>query len=130
VVSNSASTNVTLSIPKDYRNYSTVTLAAGESRVYGTFVKPASAQNVGLRNVTPSVVPITPPRLLITRSGGRMQLQWASETGLQYQPQWTTNYSAWTALTNTFLAGTGSNMVCLDTLTVSLKGYRLAVRRP
>jgi len=44
VLSNSTAASLTLSIPRDYSNYSTVSLAPNESRVYGTFIRPASAR--------------------------------------------------------------------------------------
>src|SRR5439155_17031774 len=53
MLSNTTSATLTLSMPRDYRNYSTVSLAPGESRIYGTFIRPTITRNIGLRDVTP-----------------------------------------------------------------------------
>ena len=130
VVSNTSSTNLALSIPQDYRNFSTTSLAPGESRLYGTFVRPATTGNVGLRNVTP-VAALVAPVLTIFPAGASIRLGWSSALGLEYQPQWTTDFISWNGLTNTFLPGTGSNLTYLDSATSpAAKFYRLLVRKP
>src|SRR5437867_19761 len=45
VLSNATSSSVSLSLPHDYQNYSTFSLAPGESRAYGTFVRPVTTRN-------------------------------------------------------------------------------------
>ena len=125
VVSNTTSTNLTLS-----RSFSTTSLAPGESRLYGTFVRPATTGNVGLRNVTP-VAALVAPVLTIFPAGASIRLGWSSALGLEYQPQWTTDFISWNGLTNTFLPGTGSNLTYLDSATSpAAKFYRLLVRKP
>jgi hypothetical protein len=123
---------MTLSVPRDYRAYMTVVLAPAEGRVFGTFSKPAGVRNVGLRDVTPLLFPIVPPRLAIARSGTNILLTWPSENGLQYLPQRTTNFLIWSNLTTGYQAGTGSNMTCSDPAAVAgnRKFYRLLIQRP
>ncbi len=129
VLSNTTTASLTLSIPQDYRNYSVTSLAPGESRVYGTFVRPATTSNVGLRNVTPAATVIA-PALTILPSRDSIILGWSSELGLQYQPQWTTDLVSWNGLTNGFLSGTGSNLTYIDASAPGAKFYRLLVRKP
>ncbi len=52
VLANIGTAAVTLSVPRDYRTYTTVTLAPGEERVLGTFIRAAEARNVGFRDLT------------------------------------------------------------------------------
>jgi len=132
VLSNTTSGSVTLSIPRDYSNYSTVSLAPNESRVYGTFIRPVGARNIGLRDLTPvAVVPINPPPLRIAASGNSIFLRWNSDTSVEYQPQWSTNQITWSGLTNTFLPGTGGIMSYLDAPSgQAAKWYRLLIRKP
>jgi uncharacterized protein YkwD len=54
VLANAGTAAVTLSVPRDYRTYTTVTLAPGEKRVLGTFIRAAAARNVGFRDLTPA----------------------------------------------------------------------------
>src|SRR5207237_5280409 len=126
VLSNTTASSRTLSLPQDYQNYSTFSLAPGESRAYGTFTQPASTRNIGLRNLMPLQIPVvSPPSLSITPAGSNLQLHWASILGLQYQPQWTSDFIVWNSLTNIFQPGTGSNMTYVDfpTPAQSLKFY-------
>ena len=66
VLSNTTTASVTLNIPRDYGNYTTVALAPGGSRAFGVFTKPSGARNVGFRNVTPALLPIAAPRLALS----------------------------------------------------------------
>ncbi len=128
VVSNTTSTTLTLSIPQDYWSFCTTSLAPGESRLYGTFVRPATTGNVGLRNVAPALVA---PVLTIVPAGTSILLGWSSALGLEYQPQWTTDFVSWNALTNSFVPGTGSNLTYLDSATSpGARFYRLFIRKP
>ncbi len=129
VLSNTTTTNLTLSIPLDYRNYSSMSLAPGESRLYGTFVRPASTGNVGLRNVIPTAAVVVPV-LTIVPNGTSIVLSWSSDPTMEYQRQWTTDLVSWNGLTNTFLPGTGSNLTYVDVATSpGAKFYRLLVRK-
>jgi uncharacterized protein YkwD len=129
-LSNTAPTNITLSIPRDYTNYALVSLAPNESRVYGSFIRPSTTRNMGLRDVTPLQVPIAAPPLTILAGIGGITLSWNSDATLQYQPQCTTNMVNWNALIN-FLPGTGTNMTYVDPPSASGgKWYRLQVRKP
>jgi hypothetical protein len=83
VLSNTAAVSVTLSIPLDYRNCTTVTLTPSGCRVFGVFTKPSGARNVGFRDVTPTLPPIAAPRLALTPSGTNILLAWPSENSLQ-----------------------------------------------
>src|SRR5205823_4444288 len=83
-------------------SFSTTSLAPGQSQLYGTFVRPATTGNVGLRNVIP-VSALVAPVLTIVPAGTSIQLGWSSALGLEYQPQWTTDFVSWNVLTNNFL---------------------------
>src|SRR5262249_40531357 len=76
VLSNTTAATVSLSIPRDYRNFAVVTLASGESRLYGTFVQPAISRNVGLRDVTPAQTPLVAAQLSISPSAANVALRW------------------------------------------------------
>lgn len=132
VLSNTTASSLVLSIPLDYRNYSSVSLAPGQSVVYGSFTFPASTANVGFRNVTP--LPILPPSpsLNLACSIAGAQLSWTSSMGSQYQPQYSFDCLTWTPLTNGFVAGTGTNLTFVDSNVGSsgAKFYRLLVQAP
>jgi len=131
ILSNTTSSAVSVSIPKDYRNYSTVSLAPNESRIYGTFVGPTSTRNMGLRNVTPTLMPVVASPLAISASENNVVLRWTSDAALEYQPQCTTNLTVWTGLTNGFLRGTGATMTYVDSVFGQAgKLYRLQIRQP
>jgi hypothetical protein len=133
IFSNTTASTVTLSIPKDYRNYSTLTLGANETRTYGTFVRPSTIANMGLRSVTPTPfeVPLVASPLGISVSGNNVVLRWNSDAALEYQPQCSTNMTVWTGLTNGFLRGTGGTMSYSDSVSgPGGKLYRLQIRQP
>lgn len=132
VLSNTTAATITVNVPRDYHAYTTVVLARGEGRVFGTFSKPAGVANVGLRDVTPLQAPIVPPSLAIARSGTNILLAWPSENGLQYLPQRTTDFLVWSNLTTSYQTGTGSNMTYADPVAVAgnRKFYRLSIQRP
>ena len=128
VFSNTTAATVSLTIPRDYRNYATVSLAPGESRIYGTFVQPPIARNVGLRDVSPAQVPLVAAQLSISSVAGAVTLRWTSVSGLTYQPQSTTNFLSWTSLTNGVLPGTGSDMSYTDTAPAAgAQFYRMVI---
>ena len=91
VLSNTTSSQVTLSIPRNYQTFTVVTLAARQSRTFGTYTQPAEIRNVGLRDVVPAAPPVVAPPLLLSRSGPDFLLRWLSETNLEYLPQRSTN---------------------------------------
>jgi len=132
VLSNTTAASVTLSIPRDYRNYTTVTLAPGGCRAFGVFTKLSGALNVGFRDVTPTLLPIAAPCLALAPSGTNIQLAWPSANSLQYLPQRSANLLVWTNLTAGYLAGTGGNMTWLDSSkgTGNRQFYRLLIRQP
>jgi hypothetical protein len=132
VLSNTTMASVTLSIPRDYRNCSTVTLTPGECRVFGVFTKPSGARNVGFREVTPALLQIAAPCLALALSGTNILLAWPSTNNLQYLPQRSTNLLVWSNLATGYLPGTGSNMTWLDPAlgTGNRQFYRLLVRQP
>ncbi|OQB88399.1 MAG: Cysteine-rich secretory protein family protein [Verrucomicrobia bacterium ADurb.Bin118] len=116
VISNTTTTALSLTIPLDYWTNRELTLAPGESRGYGMFTTGATGadrRNVGLRNLMP-LPPLSAPRLDLARVGGGLQLSWPSETGWQYQPQWTTDFQNWNDLTPLPLKGTGHTLIHLD----------------
>ena len=121
---------MTLSVPKDYRNFTTIALAASASQVLGTFVK-VSGKNYGFRNLTVSQSPVVSSRMLVVASGSNISLQWPSQTGQSYMPQRSTNFATWINMATNYIAGTGSNMTIVDTMTGgSRKFYRLVIQRP
>jgi len=132
VLSNATAASVTLSIPRDYHNYTSVALATGEYRVFGTFTRSSGTRNVGFRDLTPTAPPIAAPRLALAVSGTNTLLRWPSLISLQYLPQHTTNFLVWSNLTAGYLAGTGSNMTWLDPAlrAGSRNFYRLLIRQP
>jgi hypothetical protein len=132
VLSNTTAASVSLSIPRDYRNYTTIALTPGERRAFGAFSKPSGARNVGFRDVTPTLLPIAAPCLALAVSETNILLTWPSENSLQYQPQRTTDFLVWSNLSAGYLGGTGSNMTWLDTASGAgnQKFYRLLIRQP
>jgi hypothetical protein len=132
VLSNTTTASVTLSIPSNYHIYTTVALTPGECRVFGTFTMSSGARNVGFRDLTPMLLPITAPRLALAVSGTNILLTWPSENSLQYLPQYSTNFLVWSNLTAGYLAGTGSNMTWQAPATGAgnRKFYRLLIRQP
>jgi Cysteine-rich secretory protein family len=132
ILSNTTAASVVLSIPRDYRNCTTVALAPGESRVFGVFTKPSGARNVGFRDVTQTLPPIIAPRLVLVSSGTNVVLTWPSENSVQYLPQHTTNFLTWSNLTAGYLTGIGSNMTWLDPASGggNRRFYRLLIHQP
>jgi hypothetical protein len=132
VISNTTTATVSLSIPRNYYNNTTVGLTPGECCVFGTFTKPSGARNIGLRDMTLTLLPIAAPRLALAASATNVLLTWPSEISLQYLPQRTTNFLVWSNLTVGYLNGTGSNMIWLDPASGvgSPKFYRLLIRQP
>jgi hypothetical protein len=132
-LSNSASIQTRLSIPKDYQTYTLVTLAPGEERVFGTFTQPTNSSNVGWREVTPAPWPMARLALLMARQSTDILLRWPSQLGLEYLPQRSTNLLVWTSLTPSYQAGTGTNMTFHDTIPPAgdrQSFYRLLLRQP
>ena len=132
VLSNTTAASVALSIPRDYHNYTTVALTPGERRVFGAFIKPSGARNVGFRDLTPTLLPIAAPGLVLVVSGTNVLLTWPSVNSLQYLPQRTANFLVWSNLTAGYLGGTGSNMTWLDPASGAgdQRFYRLLIRQP
>jgi len=132
MLSNTTTASLVLTIPKDYANSSTMSLVAGESRVCGAFIRPATTRNIGFRDLTPVPAQPTPPRLTLVATGTNVLLLWNSDSSLKYQPQWSADFVVWNSLTNSFLSGTGSNLTCLDTATTApvCRFYRILVRAP
>ncbi len=131
VLSNTTAASVTLSIPKDYKNFTTVVLAAGASQVIGTFTK-GSLMNFGFRNLTPATGTMISSKLTIKPSGTNLMISWPSQTSQSYMPQRSTNFISWSNLAVNYGAGTGSNMSVLDPMTAGgpRKFYRLVIQKP
>jgi hypothetical protein len=130
VLSNTTAAAVTLSIPRDYRTFTTVTLAASASQVAGSFAK-SSGRNYGFRNLAPLQSPAVSSKLLVLASGTNISLQWPSQTGQTYMPQRSTNLTAWSNMATNYLSGTGSNLSVLDPMSGGpRKFYRLVIQRP
>ena len=132
VLSNTSAASITMSIPRDYRTYTKMTLAPAEGRVFGMFNKPAGARNISFREVMPVQLPIVSPKLDIAPSGRNVLLTWHSETGLQYLPQRTLDLLVWTNLSAGYQPGTGGNMSWQDSVANvgNRRFYRLLVSRP
>src|SRR5262249_54155866 len=84
VLSNTTTASVSLTIPRDYTNYNAFSLAPNESRLYGTFVRAVTAQNVGFRNLSVSQSPLVSAPLSISLTKTNIQLRSPSIVGLQY----------------------------------------------
>jgi hypothetical protein len=131
VLSNTTAASLTLSIPTNCSTLKTVVLAAGQAQTYGTFAKPSGRINVGFRNVAPATVPMVPALLQISFSDAARQLRWASQAGLSYEAQWTSDFRTWTTLTPAPLAGTGSILTYLDVApSAGARFYRLRISHP
>jgi hypothetical protein len=127
ILSNTATTNVTLTLPRDYFSLTNFTLAAGQERSYGVFTQPASTANVGLRSVTARTSSIVSPQLGITKAGQGLTLQWVSQSGLRYQPQWSRDSLTWSNLTTAPQTGTGGTLTFVDTTVADRRFYRLSI---
>lgn len=131
VLSNSASTNITLTLPKDYTTFTTFSLASRQERVFGTFIQPSGSANVGLRTVTPQSTSIVSSQLSVAKNGQGFVLSWSSQSGLQYLPQWSHDAAGWSNLTPSPQAGTGGTMTLLDgTPAGDRRFYRLVISGP
>jgi len=131
VLSNTAATNVTLTLPRDYSTFTSFSLASHQERVFGTFVEPSGTANVGLRNVTPQSASIMSSQLTVVKASQSFMLSWSSQTGLQYLPQWSHDAENWSNLIQTPEAGTGGTMSLLDGApTADRRFYRLVITGP
>ena len=131
ILSNTTAASITLSIPTNYHTLQTVVLGVGQTQTYGTFAKPAGKMNVGFRNVAAATTPALPILLQLSLSGANVQLSWPSQAGFNYQPQWTSNFLTWNNLGANALAGTGSNLTCLDAVAPTpARFYRMLITRP
>ncbi len=129
ILSNTAATNITLSVPRNYSSYTNFVLASGQERVYGTFIQPTATANVGLRNVVALRPSVTGPKLAVGRTSQGFTLSWPSQTGLQYQPQWSRDSLTWSNLTSSPQLGTGSMMTFVDgSPAADRRLYRLSIR--
>jgi hypothetical protein len=126
--SNTTTLTVALNVPVNYSNNTSVTLAPGESRVYGQFTKPSGSRNVGLRQVAP-VVPIVRPSLSIEATAEGVVVQWPSDPTLEYQLQRSSDLVTWIPLTLNFQPGIAGTMSHLEVPGPVPKSFRLAVRR-
>jgi hypothetical protein len=131
VISNTTPASLHLTIPRDYRNYSAVTLTPGEMQVVGSFTQAASRGNFGFRDLTTGQA-LVPAPLMIAASPAGISLVWPTELGLEYQPQWTTDFIVWTDLTSVSQVGTGLPIAIVDTAahTMGPRFYRLLIRSP
>ncbi|HWB07308.1 MAG TPA: CAP domain-containing protein [Verrucomicrobiales bacterium] len=130
-LTNTNGSAVTLSIPRSYQTLEAMPLAAGGSAIAGTISHPGSGVNFGFRNLTKATtVPVSVPPVTLTKSGSAVQVAWQSQSGLQYQAQWSGNLNAWTDFAGGFRNGTGGVMTQADTSTAAKRYYRLKVRRP
>jgi hypothetical protein len=128
VLSNTATTNITLSIPRDYASFTNYTLAAGQERIYGTFIQPSGTANVGFRSVTPAAASIVSTRVALSKTGQGFTLTWSSQSGLQYQPQWSHDSKVWSNLVTSPQPGTGGTMTFVDSAPAAdRRVYRLTI---
>jgi hypothetical protein len=131
VLSNTAATNVTLSMPTDYSAFTNFTLAPGQERVYGSFVQPSGSANAGLRNVVPQAPLVIASQLVLAKTSQGFLLSWVSQSGLQYLPQWSRDAKSWNSLSPNSQAGTGGVMTFLDgTPAADRRLYRLTISGP
>ncbi len=100
-----------VTLPRSYYETETVEIPARGSRVAGTFLAPARPENFGFRNLTPWVEPAVvsePPTLVLEIAGRDVVLTWPSQTGVSYQPQFSTDLLRWENLSAQPLPGTGA----------------------
>lgn len=122
-LTNSGATPVSLSVPRNYDEFSESTLAPQEILLIGTFIQPSTATNVGFRNLTPPAPPQIPPHLAVTSESGQLHLRWQSIAGQLYQVQWTEDGFTWTPL-STPRTGTGGELSVTDSLLAPAFPYR------
>jgi hypothetical protein len=121
---NTTATEVRLSVPRDYHRADPIVLAAGVQQVIGTFTQQAATGNLGLRDLTATLIP-TVPRLTITRVGAELELRWPSQQGVNYWPQSSPDLSEWTDIVATPLAGTGSQITRRQPTSSDRRFYRI-----
>jgi uncharacterized protein YkwD len=130
LLANTTDSTTSLSIPRDFHTLETVTLAPGEERPVGSFVKASGTRNVGFRDLTPPIPSLPTPTLVLTRIYAGVELHWASQTGVRYQPQASSDLVTWLNLATEPQPGTGTDMSWSDPLPPSpaaFRFYRLAV---
>ncbi|MCL4179575.1 MAG: hypothetical protein KJ072_17740 [Verrucomicrobia bacterium] len=130
-LANPTATATSLSLPRNYDDYSLVTLGPNQEVLAGSFVQPASAINLGFRDLAPPTPPLTAPVLASAIDAGRIQLRWNSQTAAQYQVHWTQDWLNWTTLDTGPLPGTGGELTVYDPLppqNPATRFYRVAVQ--
>jgi len=131
VLINSTANAQPLTIPWDYDATTSPTLAPNGELVLGSFTQPNAVSNVGFRNLASPLPPVVPPLITLARTAQGFELRWASEAGLEYSPQATSDFTTWIDLAPSPLTGTGAAMTHLiPTSASSIRIYRLSVRRP
>jgi Cysteine-rich secretory protein family len=131
VISNTTAGQLQISIPKDYRAYTLLTLTPGQSRVFGSFTQPATVRNVGWRDIIPAPPTVNPTRVVLATSGADMLMSWRSETNLESVIQRSTNLLTWNSVVTNYQAGAATNMTWRDTAASSRNVqtfYRLLIR--
>jgi hypothetical protein len=132
-LTNQSTAAVTLSIPRNYATLENTSIAAGGAFLAGTISHPGNTVNFGFRNLTKATVPpaaLPVPVLSLTKSGSSAQMSWASQSGLQYLAQWSSNLGTWTDFSTGYRNGTGGMMTQADSATSPRRYYRVVVRKP
>jgi cysteine-rich secretory family protein len=131
VISNTTAAQVQLSIPKDYRTYAPLTLAPGQSRVFGAFIQPGTARNIGWRDIILAPSAVKSLRVVLANSGADMLMSWRSESDLESVIQRSTNLLAWRSVATNYAAAAATNMTWRDLAASShdvQAFYRLLIR--
>ncbi|VGO15259.1 hypothetical protein PDESU_03841 [Pontiella desulfatans] len=101
-----------LSIPQDYHNFETVTLAPGESVALGGFTRVSGSRNVGFRNLNP--LPPEPSWATYASVATDFTVSWNSSADVQYRIERSTNLVDWIPAHAAFSNGTGAVMTFTD----------------
>jgi hypothetical protein len=120
-----------LSVPLNHSSLATFTMAPGEERIWGTFVKSSTVSNVGFRNLAVinqiTQQPLVVPELTLGLHSSSRSLSWPSRSGHLYQVQWSADLFTWHNLTPAPIQGDGLTMTVSDSTPEPRRFYRLLV---
>lgn len=130
-LANSTGSPTTITLPRDYDHHIEIVLGPDALLLVGSYVQPNAARNVGFRNLTPPPPILEAPLLTVNRDADQMHLRWSSESGVQYQVQWTRDWRLWTNLFPAPMTGTGGELMFSEELPAENRDqqfYRLVVQ--
>ncbi len=107
VLHNPGASTATLSIPRSYLGYETVTILPGASRTIGTFLTTSTVENFGIRNLTRTLII---PVLTVTRQNGNNSITWLSASQQSYTLQFSAGLDSWQNLNSIPFSGSGAEI--------------------